>query len=500
VTADSGIFKVIDITGARDAAFIRERIFADVRVQYSRCRDLLGTNAWLHRKMQISDENQTHFSIYRTEVGSYAIGDALADEHLYELCRDHGDAYASLKFMVSHTSAAVHESPHDSSYSQKFYTIPPPVVVPRSNDVYSPVRSQHRCGSPPRSLSSASERLPQESGGGYDASVSDDNADAPERDPNRTTIKPGSFKTAQRIAPPSAQSPSPSTIVERGRTEIAPLRIEKHHLSSHPPQTLSPGSSRFPFMEDSYTLPTRRTPHTASSDAALERERALEDSEVKLELAGQQWKAPQQETEEKEKQRTRERDRERETQRRQQPKSRGTGSEHWTVVPSDIPIAITRRSVLPGTIALARPRLGAAKATMSTRHGTRQAKAEIPGEQLAHLYRPTGRCLGLLPVERQSQGYHLRHHLLLIAVTGAWETCAVPRQNTQPRYNPVSADLPHLCPWRDQQHPAPLKSFLSLTVCSPFHDHLTLVTTSFHLSPRPRDLYLWLETRRLHLG
>ena len=337
MTADSGIFKVIDITGARDAAFIRERIFADVRVQYSRCRDLLATDAWIHRKMQISDENQAHFSIYRTEVGSYAIGDALADEHLYELCRDHGDAYASLKFMVSHTSAAVHESPHDPAYTQKFYTIPPPVVVPRSNDVYSPVRSQHRCGSPPRSLSSASERLPQESGGGYDASVSDDNADAPERDPNRTTIKPGSFKTAQRIAPPSAQSPSPSTVVERGRTEIAPLRIEKHHLSSHPPQTLSPGSSRFPFMEDNYTLPTRRTPHTASSDAALERERALEDSEVKLELAGQQWKAPQQETEEKEKQRTRERDRERETQRRQQPKSRGTGSEHWTVVPSDIP-------------------------------------------------------------------------------------------------------------------------------------------------------------------
>ena len=35
VTADSGIFKVVDITGARDAAFIRERIFSDVRVQCS---------------------------------------------------------------------------------------------------------------------------------------------------------------------------------------------------------------------------------------------------------------------------------------------------------------------------------------------------------------------------------------------------------------------------------------------------------------------------------
>ena len=284
--------------------------------------------------MQISDENQAHFSIYRTEVGSFAIGDALADEHLFELCRDHGDGLASLKFMVSHTSATVHESPLDSSYSQKFYTIPPPVIVPRSNEVYSPVRSQHRSGSPPRSLSSASERIPQESGGGYDASVSDDNADAAERDPNRTTIKPGSYKT--RILLPSLRPQSPPSVVERGRTETAPLRIEKHHLPSLPPQPLSPRNSRFPFMEDSYTLPTRRTPQAAGSDAALERERALENSETKLELADQQWRAQQQEVEEREKQRTRER--EREAHRRPQPKSRGTGgSEHWTVVPSDIP-------------------------------------------------------------------------------------------------------------------------------------------------------------------
>jgi len=289
--------------------------------------------------MQISDENQAHFSIYRTEVGSFALGDALADEHLFELCRDHGDAYASLKFMVSHTSAAVHESPLDSSYSQKFYTIPPPVVVPRSNDVYSPVRSQHRSGSPPRSLSSASERMPQESGGGYDASVSDDNADAAERDPNRTTIKPGSYKTIQRTVPPSLRPQSPPCAVERGRTETAPLRIEKHHLPSLPPQPLSPGNPRFPFMEDSYTLSTRRIQQAAPSDAALERERALENSETKFELADQQWRA-QQEVEEREKQRTREREREREREARgrSQPKNRGTGgSEHWTVVPSDIP-------------------------------------------------------------------------------------------------------------------------------------------------------------------
>ena len=286
--------------------------------------------------MQISDESQPHFSIYRTEVGSFAIGDALTDEHLFELCRDHGDAYASLKFMVSHTSAAVHESPLDSSYPQKLYTIPPPVVVPRSNGVYSPVRTQHPSGSPPRSLSSASERIPQESGGGYDASISDDNADAAERDPNRSTIKPSSYKTTQRIIPQALRPQSPPRVVERGRAETAPLRIEKHPMSSLPPQPLSPGNSRFPFSEDSYTLSTRRAPQTAPSDAALERERALEKSETKFELADQQWRAQQQGVEEREKPRTRER--EREAQKRAQPKIRGAGgSEHWTLLPSDIP-------------------------------------------------------------------------------------------------------------------------------------------------------------------
>ena len=81
--------------------------------------------------MQISDENQAHFSIYRTEVGSFAIGDALTDEHLFELCRDHGDAYASLKLMVSHTSAAVqdvHGSPLDSAYETRIFVTADPDI------------------------------------------------------------------------------------------------------------------------------------------------------------------------------------------------------------------------------------------------------------------------------------------------------------------------------------------------------------------------------------
>ena len=80
--------------------------------------------------MEISDENQTHFSIYRTEVGPYAIRDALTDKQLFDLCRDQGDYCATLKSMVFHTCAAVHKW------------------------IYPTLRS---C-TPPRSLTSTSER------------------------------------------------------------------------------------------------------------------------------------------------------------------------------------------------------------------------------------------------------------------------------------------------------------------------------------------------------
>ena len=242
--------------------------------------------------MQISDDNQAHFSIYRTEIGSYAIGDALIDEHLFELCRDHGDALASLKFMVSHTSAAVRELQLDAPYTPKFYTIPPPTVLIRSSDVYSPARLQ----SPPRSLSSASDRMPQEFGGDYDASVSSDNADAAERDPNRTRIKRGSFKTTQRIAPPPLQPQSSSTVVERGHARTPPLRIKKHGLPSLLPQPLPAGTSRFPFTEDNYTLPTRRTPQASPSDVAKRKEEEVQRlegclAELRWELEEQKRRA-----------------------------------------------------------------------------------------------------------------------------------------------------------------------------------------------------------------
>jgi hypothetical protein len=197
-------------------------------------------------------------------------------------------------------------------------------------NAYPPVRPPHHSGSPPRSSSLASERIAQGSGGGNDT-LDSNNADIAEMDPNQATTTPDSYKNPQRTIPPSLRPQSPLSAVEMGLTEPTPLRIIKRNLPSLPPQPLSPGESRSPSMEDSSTLPTRRLPWAVSSDAALERERALENSE----LAELHFRARQQEAEEREKQWIRER--QREVQRRLQPKSRGFGSEHWTVIPSDIP-------------------------------------------------------------------------------------------------------------------------------------------------------------------
>ncbi|KAG6910342.1 hypothetical protein DXG01_011411 [Tephrocybe rancida] len=71
---------MVDISGAPSGIAIRERLLA---------------------KLCIPDENQASFSIFQTEIGSFAIGGALTDARLFELCRDYGDPAGSLKFFIS---------------------------------------------------------------------------------------------------------------------------------------------------------------------------------------------------------------------------------------------------------------------------------------------------------------------------------------------------------------------------------------------------------------
>ncbi|OBZ79437.1 hypothetical protein A0H81_00826 [Grifola frondosa] len=201
VTADAEKFNTVDITGAMTPAFIRERIFT---------------------KLQISDEDQSRFSIYPTEIGMFATGDALSDEELFDLYRERGDANGSLKLLVSYTSAPVHEPSYDAMLpSPTVNTLPPPVLPQQS--LYAPLRPKPR-GAPRRnSQSSASE--PQHAEIGYEASVSDD-LEHGEQDVRREVRRP--LAQQQRTLPNPIHRPS------------SPMNYPRTHS---PSRTLSPDRS-----------------------------------------------------------------------------------------------------------------------------------------------------------------------------------------------------------------------------------------------------------------
>lgn len=283
-------------------------------------------------QLRISDDDQAHFSIYRTEIGSFALSDALTDNQLFTLCKNNGDSIGTLKFLVSYSSAVVHESPLDQHQSQAVNALPPPPVLPQANRVYSPVSSARRSPSRDRSLSSASEQIQQEGGTGYDASVSD-GEDNVERDPNRATIRPTAQKSTtlpsipQLAIPASLKPHSPPEGTRIVAPEVAPLRLEKSYPTSVP--VCQPKSPAARSYADDY-IGSWKSPLVVPPDTPIERERAPEPTEAKVEQLDQPFRL-QQEREEKERHRKRDAKRHHESQ-----KPRG-GGEHWTVIPSDIP-------------------------------------------------------------------------------------------------------------------------------------------------------------------
>ncbi|KAK7064298.1 MAP kinase [Favolaschia claudopus] len=152
VTADSERYVNVDISGATNPAFIRECVFTKVR------HDLLRFLVLFLHLSQLNifdEEDQAHFSIYRTEIGSFATSEALSDDRLFDLCREFGDDKGSLKLLVSHSSARVHEPPPrpPSSLSPTSTFVPP--FIPFTHAPLQPRRRRSR--SRAESSSSASE-------------------------------------------------------------------------------------------------------------------------------------------------------------------------------------------------------------------------------------------------------------------------------------------------------------------------------------------------------
>jgi hypothetical protein len=89
----------------------------------------MGTQSFLHPwkdpdpknvQLSIPDDRQSYFSVYQSEVGVFAIGGALTDSRLFELCQEYGDASGSLKFFVS--TAPDRPPQYEPSYPE--YPIP----------------------------------------------------------------------------------------------------------------------------------------------------------------------------------------------------------------------------------------------------------------------------------------------------------------------------------------------------------------------------------------
>lgn len=105
VSTDGEQYTVVDVTGAPDGTWIRQRIFA---------------------KLSVREQTRGQFSIYPSEVGAYALGGALSDRRLLSLCRDSGDPSGSLKLFVS-TSPDRPLSALDGAFTRERF----PVMIDR---------------------------------------------------------------------------------------------------------------------------------------------------------------------------------------------------------------------------------------------------------------------------------------------------------------------------------------------------------------------------------
>ncbi|KAJ7634220.1 MAP kinase [Mycena polygramma] len=256
VTADSERYVNVDISGAPNPAFIRECVFTKLNI--------------------FDEEEQAHFSIYRTEIGSFALGDALSDDRLFDLCREFGDDKGSLKLLVSHSSARVHEPsppPPLAALSPTSTILPPFIPFP-----HAPLQPRRRSRSRTGSVSSASENQPPETAG-YDADL--------ERDRDRATAPNGLLVPNGR-----AQTRSVSPMPSRSSSPLpprAPLLYDKYGNivpPPPPPPPLSPNRATFSVNDDDNVTP----PGTQIRVPSVEPDREEDD-------AGRRWRnRPQQRT------------------------------------------------------------------------------------------------------------------------------------------------------------------------------------------------------------
>jgi hypothetical protein len=212
----------------------------------------------------------------------------LTDDHLLALCRDQGDAKGTLKFLVTHPFAPVHEPPPPSQ-PMEYNTIPN-----NYSQVVKPLRTKPRHTSRSRngSFSSASEKATPEMLNGYEADL-----DYPDREATAQSTRPPpsqlpSSPPKQAPLPPNsprrpslatqARSNSPEQPISPPATSdrVMNPRKDAHALPPIPMAAppLSPNRPNFPSYDESPSgltvLLDRRMHARSGSDAAADRDLA----------------------------------------------------------------------------------------------------------------------------------------------------------------------------------------------------------------------------------
>lgn len=275
VTSDCHAYTAVDITRANSAAFIWERIFTEVR--RSSFLSLFYPNQPT-LQLKISDEDQSGQFIYRTQVGKIAIGDPLSNDRLLRLVRDKGDSEGSLKFLVCHSQARVHEPSLPNSPVKPMP--PPPVPV---MPVFGPLIPRPRAKKTSQQESVSSEDPAPDAG--YEPSIISDDVDDSD---NRSTMRPPPHPSSSSImlsSPPHSarfedRQPSPAS----AKTPHS-SGIDRHRHDYEPLQGQNLSSSHAPIHEDLISTPKcqlRRGSDVEVKEQALrETERALEADLVK---------------------------------------------------------------------------------------------------------------------------------------------------------------------------------------------------------------------------
>jgi len=217
-------------------------------------------------QLKIPDDDQTSgFAIYRTQVNKAALGNALTDDYLLRLVRDHGDAEGSLKFLVCHPQARVQES---------FLPTSPVRSIPPPPSVFGPLvpRSKPAKSSCQESISSED---PTPDTGYEPSAISDDFEDTEHRKtmrPHQYIANLSSFMSASQASRyDNRQPPSPASAK-------LPYSADRRRFydADYSQGTVLPASHSAPASEDILSPPRQ---HVRRGSTAQDTEQNVRDNE-----------------------------------------------------------------------------------------------------------------------------------------------------------------------------------------------------------------------------